>query len=106
MHSAEKNAIARRMFHGGSSGRSPESFWKNTNHGNLMPACRNTPADAAVSSNHTASICPSDAACDTIDLETKPEVSGNDEIASAPIVPQIVVSGIVWNRPPSSEHLR
>jgi hypothetical protein len=46
------------------------------------------------------------AACDTIDFETKPEVSGNDEIASAPMVPHTVVSGIVWNSPPSSEHLR
>jgi hypothetical protein len=36
----------------------------------------------------------------------KPEVSGNDEIASAPIVPHSAVSGIVWNSPPSSEHLR
>ncbi len=49
---------------------------------------------------------PSAAACVTMDLETKPEVSGKDEIASAPMVPQIVVSGMLWNRPPSSEHLR
>ena len=37
------------------------------------------------SSSHTVSRCPSAAACDIIDFETKPEVSGNDEIASAPI---------------------
>ena len=71
-----------------------------------MPACRNTPADAAASSSQTTSRCPSSAACATIDLLTKPDVSGNDEIESAPIVPQIIVSGIVRNRPPRSVHLR
>src|SRR5688572_6227185 len=106
MHSAERKIIAARMFHGGSAGRRPESFWKNTNHGNLMPACRNTPAEAAVSSSQTVSRWPSVAAWLTIDLETKPDVSGKDEMASAPMVPQIVVNGMLWNRPPNSEHLR
>ena len=41
-----------------------------------------------------------------IDLLTKPEVSGNDEIDSAPIVPQTVVSGMVRKSPPRSVHLR
>ncbi len=59
-----------------------------------------------MSSSHTVSRWPSAAACETMDFETKPEVNGNDEMASAPMVPHTVVSGMVWNRPPSSEHLR
>ncbi|EWS62755.1 hypothetical protein Y695_04013 [Hydrogenophaga sp. T4] len=106
MHRKAKKTMAQRMVAGGSAGRRPESFWKKTNQGNLMPACRNTPAEAAVSASHTYSRWPSAADCDTMDLETKPEVSGNEEMASAPMVPQTVVSGMVWNRPPSSEHLR
>src|SRR3990167_7794300 len=101
-----KTTMAQRMLAGGSAGRRPESFWKNTNHGNLMPACRKTPAEAAVSNSQTHSRCPSSAACDTMDLEIKPEVSGNAEIANAPIVPQAVVRGMEWNRPPNSEHFR
>ena len=93
------------MFSGGSGGRSPESFWKNTNQGNLMPACRNTPAEAAASSNHTAYRCPSTAACEIMDLLTNPEVSGNAEIDSAPMMPQAAVNGMLWNSPPRSEHL-
>ena len=46
------------------------------------------------------------AASEIIDLETKPEVSGKDEIDSAPTMPQMVVSGMVRNRPPRSVHLR
>ena len=98
--------MAQRMLGGGSAGRRPESVWKNTNHGYLIPACRKTPADAAVSNSHTHIRFPSSAACETIDFEMKPEVSGNAEIASAPMVPQAVVKGMVWNRPPRSEHLR
>src|SRR5512134_255610 len=106
MHRNAKATIAQRRLAGGSSGRSPESLWKKTNHGNLMPACRNTPAEAAASSSQTVSRFPSLAACEIIDLDTNPEVSGNEEMDRAPIVPQTVVSGIEWNRPPSSEHLR
>src|SRR3990170_3569427 len=72
MHSAAKSTIASRMLSGGSGGRSPESFWKNTNHGNLIPACRNTPAGAAASASHTHSRGSSPATREIIDLETKP----------------------------------
>ncbi len=95
MQIAANSSIAAFMFHGGSFGRIPESFWKNTNHGNLMPACRNTPADAAVRTNHASARWLSAAACVIIDLVTKPEVNGNDEIASAPMMPQYIVIGIV-----------
>ena len=94
------------MFSGGSGGRRPESFWKNTNQGNLMPACRNTPAEAAASRYQTHARCCIPAASEIIDFETKPEVSGNEEIDSAPMMPQTVVSGMVRNRPPRSVHLR
>ena len=50
--------------------------------------------------------CWSAAACEIIDLLMKPEVSGNEEIARAPIMPQTAVSGMLWNRPPRSVHLR
>src|SRR3989304_1861642 len=106
MHSTEKKIIAARMLCGGSGGRSPESFWKNTNHGNLMPACRNTPAEAAASSSQITSRCPSAAACEIIDLLTKPEVSGKDEIESAPMIPHQVVTGMLRNSPPRSVHFR
>ena len=106
MHRAANSAMAARMFHGGSGGRSPESFWKKTNHGNLIPACRNTPAEAAMSRNHATASASSVAACAIIDLLTKPEVSGKDEMASAPTVPQRVVRGIVRNSPPRSVHFR
>ncbi len=46
------------------------------------------------------------AASEIIDFETKPDVRGNDEIDSAPTMPQMVVSGMVRNSPPSSVHLR
>ena len=36
-HRTANRTIAQRMVHGGSGGRSPESFWKKTNHGYLMP---------------------------------------------------------------------
>ena len=62
MHKKLKNTIAAFMFHGGSLGRRPESFWKNTNHGNLMPACKNTPADAANRQNHVNAMPSSKAA--------------------------------------------
>src|SRR3990170_720387 len=106
MHSTEKKIIAARMLCGGSGGRSPESFWKNTNHGNLMPACRNTPAEAAASSSQTTSKCMSTAAWEIMDLLTKPEVSGNEEIESAPMIPHQAVSGMLWKSPPRSVHLR
>src|SRR6056297_398208 len=105
MQITDSSTIAACMFHGGSRGLSPESFWKNTYHGNLMPACRNTPAEAAVSRNHTSVRCDSAAAEAVSDLLMKPEVSGKAEMASAPMVPQIVVNGMLRNRPPSSEHL-
>ena len=57
MQSAAKKIMASRMFHGGSAGRRPESFWKKTNQGNLMPACRKTPAEAAASRYQTTSRC-------------------------------------------------
>ena len=106
MQSAENSSIASRMFHGGSAGRRPESFWKKTNQGNLMPACRKTPAEAAASRNQTSADAASAAPSEIIDFEMKPEVSGNDEIDSAPMMPQSVVSGMVRNSPPRSVHLR
>ena len=36
----------------------------------------------------------------------KPLVSGNAEIASAPTIPAAAVSGMDWNKPPTSVHLR
>src|SRR3990172_5416322 len=104
MHSAENRSIARRILSGGSGGRRPESFWKKTNQGNLMPAYRNVPAEAAASSSHTANRCPSAAACEIIDLLTNPEVSGKDEIDMAPMTPQAAVNGMLRNRPPRSLH--
>ena len=80
---------------GASSGRRPESFWKKTNHGNLIPACRKTPADAAASANQMTGMCPECAAAVIMLFDTKPEVRGNAEIASAPIVPQMSATGIV-----------
>src|SRR3990172_6624489 len=106
MQSVEKKNMASRMLSGGSGGRKPESFWKNTNHGNLMPACRNTPAEAAASSSQITSKCPSAAACEIMDLLTKPDVSGKDEIESAPMIPHQVVIGMLWNSPPRSVHFR
>src|SRR3989337_2819398 len=106
MHSAAKSTIASRMLSGGSGGRSPESFWKNTNHGNLIPACRNTPAEAAASNSQTTTSWVSAAAWLIIDLLTNPDVSGNAEIDSAPIVPHTVVTGMLWNNPPRLEHSR
>ncbi len=106
MHNAAKKIIAACMFQGGSRGRRPESFWKNTNHGNLMPACRNTPAEAAISRNQVQTRCSSPAAWLIMDLLTKPEVIGKDEMASAPMMPQTVVTGMLWKRPPRSLHLR
>ena len=38
-------------------------------------------------------------------LVVNPEVSGKPEMASAPIMPHTAVSGMVRNRPPTSEHL-
>lgn len=60
-----------------------------------MPACRNTPAEAASNAYHTHfnSSCP--AASEISDLLTKPDVMGKAEIASAPIMPQMQVSFIV-----------
>ena len=84
------------MFQGASLGRKPESRWKNTNHGNLIPACRNTPADAAVSSIYTHTRPSFAAACDIILLVVKPEVRGKLEMDRAPIMQQSVVSGMVW----------
>src|SRR5215207_1158277 len=106
MQIAENSTIARRMFQGGSAGLSPESFWKKTNHGNLIPACKKTPAEPAASRNQTTPRCWSAAPSEIIDFETKPEVSGNDEIDRAPMMPQMVVSGMLRNRPPRSLHLR
>src|SRR5262245_53621114 len=94
------------MLVGGSWLRRPESFWKNTNHGNLMPAWRNTPAEAAVSKVQTTTQCCWAAASEIMDLLTKPEVSGKAEIDSAPTMPQMVVTGMVLYRPPRSVHLR
>ena len=106
MHKAAKKIIAMRMLSGGSGGRNPESFWKNTNHGNLMPAWRKTPAEAAVSRNQMIMRFSSAVACEIMDLLTKPEVSGNDEMDIAPMMPHSVVIGIDWNRPPRSLHFR
>ena len=94
------------MVRGGSGGRRPLSFWKNTNQGNLMPAWRNTPAEAAMSASQTQSICCSAAEDEIIDLEMNPEVKGKLEMERAPMVPQIIVSGMVRNRPPRSVHFR
>src|SRR5688500_2409621 len=105
MHSAASRIIAAFMWTGGSGGRRPESLWKNTNQGNLIPPCRNTPAEPAASSTHTAARPDWPAASEIIDLVTKPDVSGKAEMDSAPMMPQTVVNGIDWNRPPSSVHL-
>src|SRR3990172_2003928 len=106
MHSAENRSIARRMLSGGSGGRRPESLWKKTNQGNFRPAYTKVAADAAASSNHTAYRCPSAAACESMDLLTNPEVSGKEEIESAPTIPQAAVNGMLRTRPPRSVHLR
>ena len=53
-----------------------------------------------------ARCCMPAASRETMDLETKPEVSGNDEIESAPTIPHIAVSGMVRKSPPRSVHLR
>ena len=42
------------------------------------------------------------AAWEIIVLVVKPDVSGKPEMASAPMMPQIAVSGIVRNSPPTS----
>ena len=84
------------MFHGGSGGRRPESFWKKTNQGNLMPAWRKTPAEAAVRTIQGRKRWLSAADCEIIDLEMKPEVQGKDEIARAPMMPHHMVTGMVW----------
>src|SRR5687767_7858383 len=99
-HRQENRTMAKRMFQGGSLGRRPESFWKNTNQGNLMPACKKTPAEAAARRNQTAAMCCRPAASEIIDFETNPDVSGNDEMDSAPTIPHAAVSGMVRNRPP------
>ena len=49
--------IAKSIFFGGSLGLNPESFWKKTNQGNLIPACRKTPADAATRRIQTLNKC-------------------------------------------------
>ena len=41
-----------------------------------------------------------------MDLLTKPEVRGKEEMDSAPTVPQTVVRGIVRKSPPRSVHFR
>ena len=64
-------------------------------------SCRNN-SSAGVSGGRRAE---SAAAWEIMVLVVKPEVSGKPEIASAPMMPQIVVSGIVRNRPPRSVHL-
>src|SRR3972149_8880193 len=94
MHSVANNSMARRMFNGGSSGRRPESFWKKTNQGNLIPAYRKVPAEAARSSSHTAYRCPSAAACESMDLLTNPEGSGKAEIEAGPRIPQAAGDGL------------
>ena len=95
MHRNAKKIIAAFMFHGGSGGRRPESFCKKMNQGNLIPACRNTPAEAAASMKYTNTRLSSAAACEIMVLVVKPEVSGNPEMASAPTPPKISVQGIV-----------
>ena len=59
-----------------------------------------------MSASQTQSRCCSAAAEEIIDLEMKPEVAGKLEIERAPMVPQIMVSGMVRNRPPRSVHFR
>ena len=60
-----------------------------------MPACKNTPAEAAAKHIQIRKSCSSTAAWAIIDLEIKPDVSGNDEIAKAPTMPQIQVIGML-----------
>ena len=45
------------------------------------------------------------AACEIMVLVVNPEVSGKPEMARAPTMPQIAVSGMVRNNPPPSVHL-
>lgn len=71
-----------------------------------MPAWRKTPAEAAASRYHTSSRCWWPAAAEIMDFVTKPEVSGNDEIDSAPTIPHSAVTGMVRISPPRSVHFR
>ena len=68
-----------------------------------MPACRNTPADAAASRNHTTARPCCSAATEISVFVVNPDVSGKLEMASAPMMPHTVVSGMVRKSPPRSE---
>ena len=54
-HGKDKITIAVFMKIGGSDVSIFLSLWKKTNHGNFMPACKNTPADPISKNNHTIS---------------------------------------------------
>ena len=69
-----------------------------------MPACRKTPADAIVKRSHNILSSSYTVACTVRDLDIKPEVRGNADIDSAPMIPQIIVRGIVLYKPPRSVH--
>ena len=93
--SKDKIIIANLILIGGSGGLSPESFWKKTNHGNLIPAWRKTPADAAANESHITNKCWSAAAWEIIDLVTNPLNRGKAEIDAPPMIQNPVVHGIV-----------
>ena len=80
---------------GASGGRRPLSLAKNTKYGNLIPACRKTPADAICNTSHAQNSCSSAAPLMIIDLLVNPLVNGTAEIASAPIVPRAIVQGML-----------
>ena len=105
MHRNDIRIIAHRIVQGGSGGLSPESFWKKTNHGNLMPAWRKTPAEAAVSRNQTMARCPSAALSEIIDFATRydPQYFHMDpEQARRSIFGEVVASGVhnlaIWRQ--------
>ena len=80
---------------GASLGLSPRSTLKNMKKGNLMPACRNTPAEATSSANQAQIKFWLSAEAVMSVLLIKPLVRGTPEIARAPIVPSTIVIGIV-----------
>ena len=61
-----------------------------------------TPAEAINKTIHTQNMCSSPAAVMIIDLLMKPDSNGNPEIAPAPMMQKIVVSGMDLCKPPSS----
>ena len=70
-----------------------------------MPAWWRTPAEANINIIQTIVIPPPPAAVIIMDLLTKPLKRGKPEMDAAPIIQNIVVSGMVLYNPPRSVHL-